>query len=159
MDKIIRAYTRGYRVDENGDVVSPKGEPIKGYTLGGYLVFTIHYGAKALKCKVHRLQAFQKYGEKLFEEGIMVRHLNGINSDNSWSNIAIGNNQDNQLDIPEAIRVSRALYATSFVRKHDRESIVNFHTNNGHSYKKTMEEFNISSKGTLHFILNGKKDK
>lgn len=103
--------------------------------------------------KCHRLQAYQKYGDMLYGEGMMVRHLNGDSLDNSWGNIAIGTNSENQMDIPEQIRLFRARYASSFMQKHNHDDIISFYKENK-SYKKTMEKFEISSKGTLHYILN-----
>lgn len=105
---------------------------------------------------VHRLQAFQKYGENLFDSGMEVRHLDGNKENNSYDNIVIGTHSENMRDIPEAIRYSKALYAASFLIRHDKIKIRQYHFNNGSSYKKTMAEFNITSKGTLHFILNSK---
>lgn len=148
-------YSKGYRITENGTILNPKGLEIQGYTDSrGYKRLKLHIGEKYLECDVHRIQAFQKYGELLYQEGIEVRHLNGIRLDNSYENILIGTHQDNMLDIPEAIRLSKAIYATSFMKKHDKESVKRFYFEHDKSYKKTMEAFNISSKGTLHYLLN-----
>ena len=57
------------------------------------------------------------------------------------------------MDISAEVRLAKALHATSFSRKHDKEPIRAYYAEHK-SYRKTMEEFNISSKGTLHFILN-----
>jgi hypothetical protein len=43
----------------------------------------------SINIAIHRLQAFQKYGV-LYEEGTVVRHLNGDPGSNAWDNIAIG---------------------------------------------------------------------
>jgi hypothetical protein len=155
----IEAYNKGYRVTENGEVISHKGKTIKLY-LGsaGYYKFSFRSEEKIKDNRVsfcvHRLQAFQKYGQKLFRKGIEVRHKDGVKANNSWDNILIGTHSENMMDIPKHIRIEKALYATSFVRKYDKEDVIKFHKENGNSYKKTMEEFGISSKGTLHFILN-----
>ena len=101
----------------------------------------------------HRLQAYQKYGDKIYEDGVEVRHNNGESLDNSWCNILIGSHSDNMMDIPKQIRIKKALHATSFIRKYDKKEVKDFYTIN-RSYKKTMDEFNISSKGTLYYILN-----
>lgn len=148
------AYERGYRISEQGLCFNKSGKQVGGYTNNtGYLAFSLRVDKIPKRVNIHRLQAFQKYGHKLYEKGIMVRHLNGIKTDNSWDNIAIGTNSQNQMDIPEQIRIKRALHATSFVRKHDKEIIREYHKHDN-SYKKTMAQFDISSKGTLHFILN-----
>ncbi len=147
------AAKRGYVVDEDGNFYNPQGDQIGSVNDNGYLQTKIRVDTVNTKLICHRLQAFQKFGMKLFNEGIEVRHLNGIRADNSWDNIQIGTHSENMMDIPENIRIKRALHATSFARKHDKESIRNYHEKHG-SYKKTMAEFGISSKGTLHFILN-----
>jgi hypothetical protein len=36
-----------------------------------------------------------KYGDLLYEEGTVVRHLNGDPGSNAWDNIAIGTMSDN----------------------------------------------------------------
>ena len=82
-----------------------------------------------------------------------VRHVNADRGDFSWDNILIGTHSQNMMDIPEHIRLAKALHATSHVRKYDKGEVRKFY-NGCKSYKKTMEQFDISSKGTLHFILN-----
>ena len=63
-----------------------------GKSSKGYLSFNIRLskGSKPTRSFVHRLQAFQKFGEKIFKDGIVVRHLNGVSTDNSYDNIGIG---------------------------------------------------------------------
>lgn len=148
----IIASKRGYVVSEEGVLYNPKGEEI-GFIEEGYLITKLKRKNISTRLRAHRLQAYQKYGDKIFDKEIVVRHLNGNPLDNSWNNILIGTNKDNQMDIPKQIRVKRSLHATSFVRKYDKEEVKLFYKENK-SYKKTMEKFNISSKGTLHYILN-----
>ncbi len=151
---IIYAYKKGYRVLENGDLIGLNGKTLKTlFKSNEYRTTAIRYYGKLKQLPVHRLQAYQKFSDKMFESGIVVRHLNGNPSDSSWENIAIGTASDNSMDIEESIRISRATYASSFMKKHNHEDIYNFYKNNL-SYKATMEHFNISSKGTLFFILN-----
>ena len=146
---ILKAYEAGYRVDRAGNVISPhSGENLRLNLRKDYYQFGIGHAGKV---KVHRLQAYQKYGPKIFAEGIQVRHLNGNAKDNSYQNIAIGTASDNMMDKPKWLRVKQASQAH---KKHKNVlEIRNFYRLNK-SYKKTMERFNISSKGTLHFILN-----
>lgn len=151
-------YKKGYRVTNEGNIMSPSGRVLaKSLNSCGYYKISCRCKGKHIQCSAHRLQAFQKYNNKLFDSGIEVRHKNGISTDNSFENILIGTHSQNMMDIPESIRISKALYATSFIRKYDKEKVRKFHFNNGNSYKKTMNEFNISSKGTLHYILKSKK--
>ncbi len=147
------ALKRGYVVDEDGVFYNPKGVKIGCVNDNGYVQTKIKVNGKDVKLMCHRLQAHQKYGARLYADGIVTRHLNGVKSDNSWSNIAIGSQSENIMDMPENIRIKKAIHATSFVRKYNKEQIRRFHAKDG-SYKKTMAKFGISSKGTLHFILN-----
>lgn len=153
-NKITFAYNKGYRVTSDGYVLNGDGAILKRRVTDtkGYFVFGIRYRGKKVMVGYHRLQAFQKYGFDMFKDGVMVRHLDGDNKNNNWDNIAIGTHSDNMQDIPKHIRISKATHAASFWKKHDGESVKKFY-NDCKSYKKTMEEFGISSKGTLHYIL------
>lgn len=154
MDKVITAYNKGYRITENGTILNPQGKEIKGcFHHNGRINIKFREGENMIEVLVHRLQAYQKYGYKMFKDGIVVRHFNGNCRDNSKNNILIGTASQNQMDIPEIIRVNRAEHASSFMKKYEYEEIINYHLSNGSSYKKTMNHFNISSKGTLNYIL------
>ena len=144
---------RGYVVTEDGTLLNPKGNKIGSKDNRGYIGSEIKVEGKGIPFFAHRLQAFQKYSNLLYEKGIVTRHLNGNKEDNSWDNIAIGTHSDNMMDIPEQIRIKKAKYAASFIKKYDYEEVINFYKS-CKSYKKTMQEFNISSKGTLNYILN-----
>ena len=154
MEKEKLFYEMGYRVSVEGQTISHKGNEV-GFMRAGYLHAGTTIKGRVIKCPIHRLQAYQKYGDLIYENAIEVRHLNGNKIDNSWDNIAIGTHSNNMMDIPEHIRIANALHATSFVRKYDRREVLEFY-NTCKSYKKTMEQFSISSKGTLHFILRGR---
>ena len=149
----VVAYKRGYRVTESGMCINPKGEFIGSVSLKGYYTTMIRINKKKVNFSIHRLQAFQKYGYKLFMKGVEVRHLNGNSLDNSWENVAIGTHSDNIMDIPKQIRIKKALYATSYVRKYNKQEVRDFY-NSCKSYKQTMGRFKMNSKGTLHYILN-----
>lgn len=154
-EKIMGAVIKGYYVDKDGNVYSPN-KKLNPNTSNGYLEFGYrNKNNKIIKLKVHRLQAYQKYGEKVFEDGIVVRHLNGNRLDASYDNIAIGTCHDNNMDIPEEKRKEYAINATKHMIKHDFIKIREFY-NKCKSYKETMKHFNISSKGTLHYILNNR---
>lgn len=154
MNKVLIAHSKGYKVTKEGKVIGIKGDELKLNNYKGYYRFNFRNLTNTVSyVSVHRLQAYQKFGDKMFEEGILVRHLDGNPANNSWDNIEIGTNSDNMMDIDADVRLARALHATSFTRKHDKETIRAYYAEHK-SYKKTMEHFNITSKGTLHFILN-----
>ena len=93
----------------------------------------------------------------IYKKGIVVRHLNGNKIDNSHNNISIGTQSQNMLDRPVEERKKHAMKATKAMMKYKNvNEIIKYHEKNGKSYKKTMKKFNISSTGTLHYILNNR---
>jgi hypothetical protein len=155
MEKELWFYRKGYRITDSGICINPSGIEIKGVISNEYIRINARYKKTFTYCNIHRLQAFQKYGNKIYEKEIEVRHFDGNKLNNSFDNIFIGTRSQNMMDIPESIRISKSLHATSFIRKYDKKEIRLFYCE-CKSYKKTMDHFNISSKGTLHFILNSK---
>jgi hypothetical protein len=147
----------GYTVDKNGVVFNKNGKVVslsipKRKT--GYKSFNIRLpGRKATRCFVHRLQAFQKYGDAIFQKGQVVRHINGDYMDNSFNNIEIGTQSQNMMDIPKDIRVKKSSHP-----KYCHKSILN-DVNNGYSYRQIMDKYGISSKGTVSFIVNKSLEK
>ena len=57
------AFNKGYRVTEGGRLINPNGCELKPHCDNGYLYFKIKTPESIKKIKVHRLQAFQKYGK------------------------------------------------------------------------------------------------
>jgi hypothetical protein len=151
------AFFKGYRIDTNGNILNKAGALCKPYkNKHGYFSLCVRMPNKKPKMfLLHRLQALQKYGVNMYKDGIVVRHKNNDKADNSWENILIGTYKQNSMDIPEQIRIKHAKHAASFLKKYDNEAIKSFYCKT-ESYKKTMKEFNISSKGTLHYILNSR---
>lgn len=148
------AFNKGYKVNEKGEVISPKGVNRKLQKRGrdGKLTFGIKVDDKDLHCNVHRLVAFQKYGSEIYKDDVEVRHKNGNRFDNTPENVFLSNSKERRLSIPKEKRVEYATYASSFVKKYDKTEVKQFYEN-CKSYKQTMEHFGISSKGTLNFIL------
>ena len=154
MNKEKIANQKGYYVSKTGEVFNRHNIELNYNTIpkNGYKRIFICHEGKKIQINVHRLQAYQKYGDKIFNKGIVVRHFDGNKLNNSWDNILIGTSSDNMMDIPEQIRIKKAKYASSFMTKYNHTEVVKFY-NSCKSYKKTMEKFNISSKGTLNYIL------
>ncbi len=108
-----------------------------------------------LSIYVHRFVAYRKIGDRLFRQGYMVVHKNGDKSINTEDNICVKKSREVQLNIPKKIRQNNATYAASFTKKYNNNEIIDFHKESK-SYKTTMKEFGITSKATLHYILNPK---
>ena len=97
------AFKKGYRVSECGLIV--KGLRCDSLKLGTqdkngklYKSFNIGIDGMSTRCYVHKLQAYQKFGEDVFDIGIVVRHMNDESLDNSNKNIEIGTHMDNTMD-------------------------------------------------------------
>lgn len=145
----------GYYVDEKGNLYSPTHKKVLTTLSRGYQGIMIKIGAKRKHLSTHRLQAYQKYGDRIYEQGIEVRHLDGNPLNNSRENIAIGTHSENIMDIPESVRKRTATYAASFITVYDKEKVSKIKEfKKTHGYKDTMREFGISSKGSLWNILN-----
>ena len=120
----------GYRVTDEGGVIAPSGRSLtilgnKGYY---YFSFTVcvadretHGLSRNAAMPVHRLAAYQLFGEDALKPGIQVRHLNGQSGDNRLINIAIGTQSDNMMDKPEYARKAQAMKAASAPRKSRRQ--------------------------------------
>lgn len=154
------ALIKGYTVTKEGILLNRNGIQVKGRIKDrkrDYYNFDIRIGPrkenKKVHCMIHRLQAYQKFGDKIYEKGIVVRHLNGDRYDNSYNNIDIGTNKDNKNDIPKELV---SINCGQISRKYSKETIESIRKDyeNGMSYSNIMIKYNISSKGTVHYIIH-----
>lgn len=154
-DTLKLAYLKGYRAVD-GKIISPYGRILKlGLDKTGYLKFYIYIGNNLRdEVYVHRLVAYQKYGNKMFNSDLVVRHLDGNRTNNKDNNILLGTQTDNLMDRPEASRMKHSIHAATKLRKFTDKEMDEIRIFHSGSYKDTMEMFSISSKGTLHRILN-----
>jgi len=154
MNKYEIAIKRGYKVDLNGNVFNPNGYKLDLHLARyGYYVFNIRIHGKTMHIPVHKLISYNKFGIKSIDKEIHTRHLDGNPLNNNWNNIAIGSCSDNMMDKPKQQRVKDASNP-----KYNHKMII-FDRNNGMSYKDLMKKYNISSKGTLSFIINKSLEK
>jgi len=162
IEGVIVAYNKGYRVVD-GKVISPFTGKIRKVVIherNGYKRARFNVAGRTSYHKfvvnVHQLAAYQKYGSMVFEEGIVVRHLDGNSLNNKDYNIDIGSHSDNAMDKFKKDRTEQAIIASTNIRKFSDIEMEAIRTsrNEGATYKDIMFEFDISSKGTLHYILN-----
>lgn len=153
---VRKVFERGYRVNQDGFVVSPIGT-IRKTTVNtnGYRCFSYKTNIKTTPVFVHKLCAYQKYGSLAFLCDC-IRHLDGNRLNNRPENIEIGTLRENMLDIPAKLRKERAKHASRHVTKYCESCVkeIKEYYDKTKSYSLTMKEFDISSKGTLYFILN-----
>lgn len=152
-EEIIRlSKDKGYYVDKDGKLFNSSGKELSLTKNGkgdGYLSFNIRVnGSKPTRSFIHKLQAYQKFGEEIFKEGIVVRHLDDISTNNSYDNILIGSQSDNMQDIPSERRIITASNPT-----YDHKDVIESRKS-GLTYQEIMVKFGIKSKGTISFILN-----
>jgi len=159
VDEAIRyASTKGYRVLDDGSPVSPSGRILKTNMRGGYLYFGVRrYPETTTGVPVHRLMAYQKYGDSALADGIESRHKNGDSTNNSVDNILIGSRSDNCLDIEPERRIAIARNAASYRRSLPDHQVILLREKRaaGATYEELMYEFDIS-KSTVSFICNRK---
>jgi DNA-binding CsgD family transcriptional regulator len=147
---------RGITIDKNGKVFNKDGIELNGrIKKQGYKTIAVRIDGKKRDVKVHRLQAYKKYGDALFEDGVVVRHLNNNKLDNSWDNIAIGTSYDNSMDNPPEVRMRCAISASITSRKYTKEFIdeIKKKHSEGLSYREISEIYGIP-KSSISFMLN-----
>lgn len=148
---IIQAYNKGYRVTIYGEVFGLKGNKLSlSCNTAGYCSFNLRFKKNPTRVFVHKLQAYQKFGDRLFEKGILVRHLDGNSKNNSFENIEIGTSSDNMLD---KSTLDKKLGRSGSSVKHNHEEIMK-DKGAGMTYSELMKKYNISSKGTIAYIMN-----
>lgn len=157
-ERLVEVHTRGWRVSDAGIALKPDGSP-QPVTPDkhGYLRFSVkHSDGEIRAIYTHRLQAYQKFGEKLFEPGTEVRHLNG-ELDNSAQHIEIGTKSQNELDKPLETRAAFAAGAGGAARKLSDAQVAQLRQDRvaGASYKQLAEKYGIQ-KSTISYIVNNK---
>ena len=98
---LIWAYNHGYVAREDGSVAGKTVDSMSLYTGGGkkggrYLRFNVKppWSKHKVHVKVHRLVAYQKYGE-FWKSGLEVDHIDGDILNNSFDNIRVVTHTDN----------------------------------------------------------------
>jgi hypothetical protein len=154
---LLKVIEKGYNISDDGVVTNPKGKILKGgLNHHGYRVISLRVNNKVYKIQIHRLQAYKKYGEKIFDKDILIRHLDGIHTNNNIENISIGTSQDNQLD-----RDKEDLYTfgkIGWIKKQDiknnteiRFKIYDDITNN---VENIIEKYNLGNSFNIDYIVN-----
>lgn len=146
---IKNSYEKGYRVTKEGNVIGVNGNKLSLMEKQGRLSFSFRFEKERYRIEVHRLQAYQKYGEDMFKKGISVRHLNNNSLDNSYGNISIGTHSENLMDTPEVLRKLKS----SSGSKYNHEKIFEDKAK-GLSNGEIMNRHGIKNRSTLHGILN-----
>lgn len=146
------ALSRGYRVVEDGRVWSEESNRFLSdkKNASEYHVFRIRIGERFWRVVTHQLQAYQKYGDSMFEPGICVRHLNGNKRDNCWDNVAIGTYRENFMDMP--VHTRKRIADAS--RKYSKEEALAWKEmiDDGYDFPEIQAKFNITYSALYHQI-------
>jgi hypothetical protein len=156
-DAIRKAYRAGYHVDDDGQILTAAGTTLRPSTdRRGYLFVRILLDGRLMYLPIHRLCAYQKYGEQLFT-AYCVRHLDGNQLNNRPDNLSLGSHSQNMMDRPYRTRRALALNASrhqlSYHSDEEVSAIKEFYRHT-RSYQRTMQHFGLTSKGTLFYMLN-----
>lgn len=158
-EALLYAVKQGYSVTHDGRVISPNTEKPRKLVLDsrGYFVFNLGSCEKAVGIRVHRLVAYFKFGKKIFNKGVVVRHLDGNSRNNQWNNIAIGTQSDNMMDRSPLKRKAHAQVAARKQRKLSDEEAKELRAlrAKGATYSELMSKFGLA-KSTISYIVNNK---
>jgi HNH endonuclease len=151
------AYEKGYRMDKVGIIYGSKGKRVNGWIDNrGYLKFGIRTSKnKDRQLQAHRLQAYQKFGDKIYDPKLIVRHLNNNPLDNSWDNIELGTKAENRMDMSQEDRIKSAQLANSSKRKLTPEQLKEFwidHIVHNFGCRKLSIKYNITDSCALDII-------
>ena len=83
-----------------------------------------------------------KFGDRIFEKGLLVRHLDGNSLNNSWDNLELGNQQQNMLDRKEEDRKNHSKNSKKLPQE-EKEKIAKDKKENGLSYRQLSKKYNI----------------
>jgi phage shock protein PspC (stress-responsive transcriptional regulator) len=121
---VIDSFQKGYRTTIDGKILNPKGKELKPVINSrGYASISRSFNGKTKSLLLHKLTAFQKFGDAAFQKNIQVRHLNGNKADFSFANIEIGTASDNRLDEPVEKRKLIAYKSSLKTRKLTKEQV------------------------------------
>jgi DNA-binding CsgD family transcriptional regulator len=154
---LLLAVKIGYSVIE-GAVYHPNStRPVKLGITTGYPSFSVRSRTKAIQglVPVHRLVAYIKYGDRVFNKNLEVRHLDGNKFNFNYENIGIGTPSQNSYDKPADTRRAIAIKASSYKRVLSDKEVADIliMRKNGKTYKDIGKVYGLS-KSTLSYLFN-----
>ena len=153
--RIRLAVSKGYSIDVDGNVFSPRKKlKLMSCKKGGYLYFNVRV-KHMMKIYVHRFQAYQKFGDQMFKKGLFVRHLNGNAQDNSRENMGLGTHSQNQMDKSPEVRKRMATHAYRVANPRSEQERFKIYEllAEGLSYNEIGKRTGVS-KSTLSYMKN-----
>lgn len=158
-EAMVAACSKGMRV-VGGEVYGVRGGVLKlKVDSSGYPIVSACYNGVTYPVRVHRIVAYAKYGDALFESGIVTRHLDSDPMNFDSDNIVIGTESQNRMDMPEGERRRLAQNAANVNRKYSDEmeaAMCNDYVG-GMGYSKLGSKYNMSrSTARAILIRNGR---
>lgn len=130
---------------------------LKGSLSDGYLKFSVRTDfSTSFAVRIHKFQAYNKYGKKIFDEGVVVRHKNGIKTDNSRTNILIGTQSQNMRDRSKADLVKHA--KTKRVIPVEVGEQIMKDREEGVSYRKLVEKYGMPKSTLMDYVNRMSKE-
>jgi hypothetical protein len=157
MQKEEAAFIKGYRVTEDGQVISPSGKILKINYCGNYPKFHTHISDKLVDIECHRLAAYQKFGQEMYLPGIEVRHIIPDRKNFKLDNILIGTRTENARDKPPEVRKAGAKKANEASRYLSDGEVKQLREDrkNGMLHREPVQKYKISF-CTGSYIINNK---
>lgn len=148
-------FSKGYTVDKYGRLFNKLGvEVIGSVDNRGYRATGMRTpDNRVVRVYFHRMVAYAKFKNKIYQDGTVVRHLDGNPLNNSWDNIDIGSYSDNMMYIPKSIRVTNAGLANMKYDK-DMVNMIKDLRSKGLKYADIMKETGIHNKSVISYIIN-----
>lgn len=155
-EAIIIADERGYKVLDDGSVLSPFGRILKPRTdTEGYLRFNIKDDGEWYHVMVHKLAAFQRFGAIALSEEYEVRHEDGNRTNNRKDNVLYGTHSDNMMDVDACIRMHHAYGAAQHLRKLTVKQVREMRAlrEDGWKLQALADRYNLAL-STVSYIIN-----
>ena len=97
---ILENINNGYQFKPDGTVTNRFGRKLGSDRGDGRVKLSLNIPSRGKHSTVYlyRFIAYYLWGDKLFEKGVVVRHLNDDCRDNSWKNLSLGTQKDNFAD-------------------------------------------------------------
>lgn len=149
------AFRVGFKVDEVGELSIPSGIRARiSFGSNGYSYFRFTHKSERHQVYIHQLQAFQLYGDRVFESA-EVRHKNGVKTDNRSCNILIGSRSDNAMDMSPYERRRTSLIASGHLVRTDWREIER-DRDDGMSYRDLEKKHGVA-RSTLSYRFSKNK--
>lgn len=155
-DRVRAAFARGVRVDDVGRPRSARGKLLaERWRADGRKVITVRGPDGPGPILVHRLAAYQKFGEAALAPGTHVRHLDNDNQNNELDNLELGDAKTNRADADpewEAWRAQRAGDATRALDERRERELVELYKRGNLTVSDVADHFGVS-RSTVYRIV------